>query len=253
MKYKINYGFPLSYILIRLFLIFSITFMILGLIVFDISLFIVIIISIIVYSSYLYFFIIRFKKQFVNNRQKLFKKFVELANLKGEEKILDLGTGSGFLAIGFAKNLTNGKSYGLDRYSLKSNSFFKEIKSIFKINFIGISVKNAKNNADFENVKEKCEFAEHDIRKPLNFSNEFFDVVVSCQFFYCIDFKDRENVYREINRVLKKNGKIIFFESKSFKDWEIFDIKKFFENIGYKISIVPSKDFKNCCILFGTK
>ena len=150
-------------------------------------------------------------------------------------------------------DLKNGKSYGLDKYTLKSSSFTKQIISTIKINFIGISIKNAKINAEIEKVDKKCEFIEADLTKPFDFTERFFDVIVTCQFFYCLTKKDRVNVLKEIDRVLKKEGKIIFFESSSFMGWDISEVKSFFENIGYKLEVILSDDFKKCCILYGKK
>jgi len=124
---------------------------------------------------------------------------------------------------------------------------------MIKINFIWNTLKIARGNAKIENVEKKCIFIQTDITKSLDFKDNYFDIIVASQFFYCIPYQKRMLVFQEINRVLKKGGKIIFFESKSFIKWKIEEVKDFFENIGYKIQLIPIDEFKKCCILYGEK
>lgn len=253
MKQKPNYGFPLSYILKRFLIILILILILIGVIISQISIFFVLFIAFFVLPSYVIFCIIYFKKRFLRDRITLLKKFVEMANLKGDEIVLDLGTGSGFLAIGFAKNLKNGKSIGLDKFSLKNGNLKTQITSMIKINFFGNTLKDAKVNAKIENVEKKCRFIQADITKPLDFPDKYFNIIVSSQFFYCISPQKRLKVFQEIDRFLKKGGKIIFFESVSFMGWDIDEAKKYFKDIGYKIDILPVNEFKKCCILYGEK
>lgn len=253
MKNKPNYGFPLSHIFFRAFYLFSIALIFFGLTIIGISTAIVILIVLCIFSIFVYYQIIQFKKQFLEKRRDILKQFIELANLKGDEKVLDLGTGSGFLAIGFSKNLKNGESVGLDRYSLKSINLKTQIATTLKTNFIGNTLKNAIENTKIENVENKVEFIESDITNPFKFKDKYFDIVVSSQFLYCINKDKRSAVFEEIDRVLKKDGRIIFFESKSFWKWSITEAKDFFESKGYKIKIKQTNEFKTCCILFGKK
>ncbi len=253
MKQRLNYGFPLSHVFIRLLILLAILLIISGLIVVGISIYFVVIIFVIFVPIYVFFDVIQFKKKFLKNRNKLLEKIIKIADLKGDENILDLGAGSGFLAIGFAKQLRSGKSFGLDKFSLKNDSLKDQISCIIKTNFIGNTFKTAEMNARLENVEGKCKFIEADLTKPIDFSDEFFDVIVSSQFFYCLTNQKRQDIFNEINRVLKKGGKIIFFESSGFMSWDINQVKQFFGDIGYKIDVVPFKEFKKCCILYGNK
>ena len=253
MKKKPYYGYPLSHVLSRLLFLLLIFLAIFTLFIFDIFTISFVPIIIFVILFYIYFFVISYKKNFLKNRQNLLKKFIKIANLKGDETIVDLGTGSGFLAIGFARYLKNGKAYGLDKFSLKNDGLKTQIISMIKINFFGNTLKNAKENAAIENVKNRCEFIQTDITKPFYFADKHVDIIVSSQFFYCISNKKRLEIFKEINRVLKKDGKIIFFESKSFIGWDINEIKKYFENIGYNIVLIPDENFKKCLILVGHK
>lgn len=253
MKKKPYYGYPLSHVLSRFLFLIVIILVIFPLFFIKIFTFLLFPIMIFIFLFYVYFFIISYKKDFLIKRQNLLTKFIKIANLKGDELLVDLGTGSGFLAIGFAKHLKNGKVYGLDKYSLKNDGLKTQIINIIKINFFGNTLKNAKENAIIENVENRSEFIQTDVTKPFYFPDEHINIVVSSQFFYCISDKKRLEIFKEINRVLKKDGTIIFFESKSFMGWNINEIRGFFENIGYKITLIPDENFKKCLILVGHK
>jgi ubiquinone/menaquinone biosynthesis C-methylase UbiE len=248
-----NYGYPLSYIFFRAILILFIVLFFFALHFIGISIMIMLFISIVLISIIGYSFVIRFKKQFLKKREALLKRIIELADIKGDEKILDIGTGSGFLAVGLSKYLKGGKTIGLDRYSLKSKNLRSHIIDVIKTNFFGNTMKNAKDNLEIENVSDKCSFIEADITEPIDFNDRYFDIIVSSQLLYCITKEKRTNVFKEIDRILKKGGKIIFFESKSFINWNIAEAKDYFEKKGYKIKIIPSNEFKTCCILYGIK
>jgi ubiquinone/menaquinone biosynthesis C-methylase UbiE len=253
MKKTPYYGYPLSHVLFRFLILLILVLIIIVILLLNFFIIVIFIIGLFILLLYVYFAIIFYKKKFLINRQNLLEKFINLAELKGDETVLDLGTGSGFLAIGFAKYLKNGKSYGLDKFSLKSNGLKTQIINMIKINFFGNTLKNARGNSIIEKVEKKCDFIKTDITKPLYFPDEYFKIVTSSQFFYCISKKNRLTIFKEINRVLKKDGKIIFFESKSFMGWDINEIKRFFENIGYKIRLFQDENFHKCYILVGKK
>lgn len=253
MKQQPNYGFPLSSVLIRFLFALFIPLFIAILISLNVNLFLIILITVSIVLAYVFFGIILFKKRFLDYRMNILKKMIKIADLKGNEKILDIGTGAGFLAIGFAKNLKDGKVTGLDKYSIKYDSYKTQLISHLKINFIGHTLKNAKRNAKIENVEDKCEFIQTDITKPLKFSDGYFDIIISSQFLYCLPPQKRLPVFHEINRILKNDGKIIFFESKGFLGWNINHSKNYFEKIGYHIDIIKTKEFRRTCILSGKK
>ena len=158
MKNQTNYGFPLSYIFFRALFLLLITIILFGLIIIGISIYFVIFISIFVFLIYIYFIVIQFKIQFLKKRKILLNKFIELADIKGDENILDIGTGSGFLAIGLTKYLKDGFIVGLDKYSIKSDNIRTQLATTIKTNFIGNTLKNAEINARIENVEKKCKF-----------------------------------------------------------------------------------------------
>ncbi|KYK24261.1 hypothetical protein AYK24_06405 [Thermoplasmatales archaeon SG8-52-4] len=253
MKKKPYYGYPLSHVLSRFLFLFILILVFFTIVISNFLTLLIIPIIIFVLICYIYFFIIKYKRHFLKSRQNLLKKIIKIADLKGDELVLDLGTGSGFLAIGFAKFLKKGKAYGFDIFSFKNENLKTRIINIIKINFFGNTLKNAKENAIIEDVENKCDFILTDITKSLNFPDKNINIIVSSQFFYCVSSKKRLQIFNEINRVLKEDGKIIFFESKSFMGWNINEIKRFFENLDYTISLIPDDNFKKCIILVGHK
>ena len=68
--------------------------------------------------------------------------------------------------------------------------------------------------------KYKCKFITADITAKLDFPEKFFDIILSIQFWYCIPIKKRDQTFQNIDRILKTNGKIIFFEPISFFKWD---------------------------------
>ena len=178
---------------------------------------------------------------------------IELANLKKDEVILDLGTGAGFLAIGFGKYLTNGKIFGLDKYKIKNENYMSKLKSIIKINFFGNTYENACMNAEKEGIMDRCKFIQADLTESFNFPDDFFDIIISSQFLYCISDIKRKKILKEINRVIKKEGKFIFFEPDSTKDWNVSELEDFYENKGFCINVIKDVELKGRCIIFGKK
>ncbi len=116
----------------------------------------------------------------------------------GNENVLDVGTGQGLLMNGAAKNLTTGKSIGIDIWSskdLSNNSISKTLA-----------------NAELEGVKDKIEIKNDDARS-LSFADNSFDVVLSLLCIHNIEPKaDQEKACFEIARVLKPNGTVLIGE-----------------------------------------
>ena len=252
-KEQLYYGFPLSSIIMRMLTTLLMLIIIIGLIFFHVYWWFITFIIFIIFPFYTFYVIIAFKERFYEYRMKVQKKMIELSNLKGGEVILDLGSGTGAMTVAFAKLLQKGKVYGLDRYFTEKKKIKTIINQFLKTNYIGNTIKNAERNLLIEGVDKKCKFMSQDFTKSLNFPNLYFDIILSSQSMYCLPHHKRLQTYKEIDRVLKKNGKIVFFESKSFLDWNINDLKDFYENIGYQTSIILKKEYKGCCIFLGVK
>ena len=139
-------------------------------------------------------------------------KMISMIDWKGNEKVLDIGTGRGLLMIGAAKKLTLGKRIGIDIWNagdMHSNTY-----------------QNTMRNAELERVLEKVEVRNEDVRS-MSFPNDTFDVVLSNLCIHNIPTKDgREKACREIARVLKPNGTAIIADKSYTKEYGDFFAKE---------------------------
>lgn len=136
---------------------------------------------------------------------------------KGNETVLDVGTGRGLLMIGAAKRLTTGKAVGIDIWSGKDLS--------------GNVMENTVRNADLEGVREKIDVQRGDAT-AMNFPDASFDVVLSNVCIHNIPGKAaRDKACREIVRVLKPGGKALISDFIHTADYV-----KAFEASGVKAS-----------------
>ena len=143
-------------------------------------------------------------------------RILKLHKWKGDEKVLDIGTGLGLLMIGAAKKLDSGKSYGIDifnSYDLSDNT-----------------IEQTKNNVRLENVEDKTEIISENILKP-NFDDNYFDVIVSNLCLHNIyNADERKQACKEIYRILKPGGEAIISDFKHTDEY-----KKLFESIGMAV------------------
>jgi arsenite methyltransferase len=143
-------------------------------------------------------------------------RIINLHNWKGNEQVLDVGTGLGLLMIGAAKKLTTGKSYGIDifnTYDLSDNS-----------------IEQTKINTELENVKQKVEILKENILKT-TFNDNSFDVIVSNLCLHNLyKPEERKTACKEIFRILKPNGEVIISDFKKSSEY-----KKTFEELGMTV------------------
>jgi len=116
---------------------------------------------------------------------------IEKLQWDGEGKALDIGTGSGYLAIKLAKSNNNSEAVGIDTWG-KSWNYAGEV---------------CKQNAKKEGVQAKIRFQRADAAN-LPFEDEYFDAIVSNLVFHnIIRIRDKSKLFKEALRVLKKGGK----------------------------------------------
>jgi arsenite methyltransferase len=127
-------------------------------------------------------------------------RMLKLHAWRGDERVLDVGTGRGLLLIGAAKQLTTGHAMGLDVWNtadLSSNAR-----------------ERTEANLALEGVAQKCELVSEGAQ-AMSFPDGSFDVVVSNLCLHNIYDKDeRRKAVLEIARVLKPGGEAILSDYK---------------------------------------
>lgn len=114
---------------------------------------------------------------------------------RGDERVLDVGTGRGLIVVGAAKRLKTGKAVGIDIWNSGDLS--------------GNSSAGALVNAEIEGVSDRVQIATGDARK-LDFRDCEFDAVFSLLCVHNIeDAPGRDRACREIARVIKPGGTVV--------------------------------------------
>jgi SAM-dependent methyltransferase len=122
-------------------------------------------------------------------------RMLKMVNWKGDEAVLDVGTGRGLMMIGAAKKLASGKGVGIDIWSKKDLS--------------GNSMKKTLLNAEIEGVRDRIDVQSGDAT-AMNFADGSFDVVLSNLCIHNIPTGEaRDQACHEIVRVLKPGGKAV--------------------------------------------
>jgi SAM-dependent methyltransferase len=128
-------------------------------------------------------------------------RMLNLVAWRGNETVLDVGTGRGLLMIGAAKRLVGGKSIGIDIWSKQDLS--------------GNSIEGTLRNAALEGVRDKVK-VEHGDATAMKFPDNTFDVVLSNLCIHNISSRQgRDQACREIVRVLKPGGKAVISDYKN--------------------------------------
>lgn len=133
---------------------------------------------------------------------KLAKKAESLLNESKVEKILELGCGQGRDAIHFTK-------LGYDVNALDISP--KAIESVEKVKTeLGLT---------------KLQAQIHDIKKPLPFSEEYFDFIYSNLTLQFFDINTLEKIFQNISKTLKKDSFFLFSTKKIGDKYYQFSLK----------------------------
>jgi SAM-dependent methyltransferase len=114
--------------------------------------------------------------------------------LKGDERVLDIGCGRGAVLLMAAQHLPHGRAVGVDIWSATDQS--------------GNAEQVTRQNAALEGVADRIELHTADMRQ-LPFDDGSFDVVVSSLAIHNVrGAGERARALREAARVVKKGGKL---------------------------------------------
>jgi ubiquinone/menaquinone biosynthesis C-methylase UbiE len=157
------------------------------------------------------------------NLEEIYKELIELADLKVNEKVLDVGCGPGNLDLMIFEVLDKGSVYGID-----------------------IAPKM------IETAKKEAEGKRYDIdyrigdSTRLPYKTNEFDVVFSCLIYHHLTYEEKGQTLKEIYRVLKPNGRYISFEFQEFPT-DIFHrtfLRLFTGNSGILHGLYPTELIK---------
>jgi arsenite methyltransferase len=127
-------------------------------------------------------------------------RILNLHRWRGDEQVLDVGTGRGLLLIGAARRLTTGHAIGIDIWS--------------KTDLSGNTHARTEQNVMSEGVAGKCSLVD-EAAERMSFPSGRFDVIVSNLCLHNIyDKQVRAKACQEIVRVLKPGGVAIISDYK---------------------------------------
>lgn len=156
----------------------------------------------------------------------IIESVAEYVNLPEGGRCLDVGCGSGALAIAVAKRNPQATVTGIDRWGAEYASFSKRL---------------CEDNARAEGVSERIAFAQGDALK-LDFPDGAFDAVTSNYVYHNIPGRDRQAILLETLRVLKKGGTFAIhdiFSKAKYGDMQAF-VKRL-KDMGYEhVELIPT-------------
>jgi ubiquinone/menaquinone biosynthesis C-methylase UbiE len=136
------------------------------------------------------------------------QRMMALVPWRGDERVLDVGTGRGLLLIAAAKRLSAGSAVGIDIWSAKDLS--------------GNAPQNTLRNAELEGVRARIDVQTGNATK-MNFPDATFDVVLSNLCVHNIPSRaGRRSACEEIIRVLKPEGRAVisdYIHTRAYAAW----------------------------------
>jgi len=128
---------------------------------------------------------------------------------RGDEQVLDVGTGRGLMLVGAARRLSTGRAIGLDIWNKEDLS--------------GNSLQSTEHNLQLEAVTDRCSLVSKSAEK-MSFADGAFDVIVSNLCLHNIyDRAARHKACNEIVRVLRPGGVAIISDYKLTREYaELF-------------------------------
>jgi arsenite methyltransferase len=132
-------------------------------------------------------------------------RVIDQLNLRGGERILDVGCGHGLMLCAAAKRLMTGQAVGVDIWQKEDQA--------------GNSPEATMANARAEGVADRVELLDGDARQ-LPFEDSRFDAVVSSWALHNIyDAAGRSQALSEIARVLKPGGRLALIDIRHAADY----------------------------------
>lgn len=130
-------------------------------------------------------------------RERARRRMLEAVEWRGNERVLDVGCGNGFLLVEMAKHLTTGHATGIDLWKAEAGAQSSDV---------------AWRNAHIEGVDDRIDIKNVDARE-LPFENQSFDVIASAlMLHHAGGSRDRDQVVREMLRVLKPGGTLLLYD-----------------------------------------
>jgi SAM-dependent methyltransferase len=125
------------------------------------------------------------------------QRMMDAVSWRGDERVLDVGCGNGFLLVEAARRLTTGRATGIDLWRPDAG---------------GQSGEAVRRNARLEGVADRIEVQDADAR-ALPFADGTFDVVLSgLMLHHAGGGGDRERALREMARVVKPGGTVVLYD-----------------------------------------